>query len=622
MQVISRPFISTQSVIRQVFLALFFGVCVFLFVLFILSLGFQLVFIGRILPGVTVAGIDVGGMTVTDAARKINATITFPRSGHITLQDGDQTWQATPANLGLILDPNASAESAFGVGREGNLIKAMAEQFGAIYYGHPASLALIFDQRTAYQYLSGLKKQVDLPAVEANISLQGTNVVVTNGQAGRTLDVEATLAFLTPLMSSFQNSTLPLVVHETQPEVMDATAQANLARQILSQPLTLTLPDGQPDKSQLGPWVIQPTDLAAMLNFERINTNGTSASYQVTIDSEALRSYLVSLSTAVALDPQNTRFTFNDGTSQLDVIQPAVIGRVLNIDKSVATIQQQLAQGNHTIALEFDFTSPQVTDNMTGSQLGITQLIYSETTYFFGSPSARMQNIQIAASRFHGLLVPPGATFSMAQQIGDISLDNGYAEAPIIVGDRTINGVGGGVCQVSTTLFRTALYAGFPIVDRTPHAYQVMYYEQTATGQHDPKLAGMDATVFFPLVDLQFTNDTPYWLLMETYFDASGHSLTWKFYSTSDGRSVVVNASGPTNIVDPLPDVYNENPDLPKGEIKQVDWAVQGADVTVNRTVSRNGSIYFSDTYSTHYVPWPNIFEYGPGTDIPSSPSK
>jgi vancomycin resistance protein YoaR len=618
MQVVSRPYTSTQSVVRQVFLALFFGVCVFLFVLLLLSLGFQLVFIGRILPGVTVAGIDVGGMTVTDAAGKINTAITFPRSGRITLQDGDQTWQVTPTDLGLFLDPNASAESAFGVGREGNLVKAMAEQFGAIYYGHPASLALIFDQRTAYQYLSNLKKQVDLPAVEANISLQGTNVVVTNGQAGRTLDIEATLAFLTPLMSSFQNSTLPLVVHEAQPEVMDATAQANLARQILSQPLTLTLPDGQPDKSKLGPWVIQPADLAAMLDFERVSANGASASYQVTIDSDALRSYLVSLSSAVALDPQNTRFTFNDGTSQLDVIQPAVIGRTLNIDKSIATIQQQLAQGSHTIALDFDLTSPQVTDNMTGAQLGITQLIKSYTSYFRSSPNARMQNIQTAASRFHGLLVPPGATFSMAQQIGDISLDNGYAEAPIIVGDRTISGVGGGVCQVSTTLFRTAFFAGFPIVDRTPHAYRVGYYEQTATG-HDPNLAGLDATVFFPLVDLQFTNDTPYWLLMETYFDASNYSLTWKFYSTSDGRTVQYDTTGPTNLVDPPPDVYTENPDLSKGEIKQEEYAVQGADVTVNRTVSRNGSVYFSDTYTTHYVPWANAYQYGPGTDIPNS---
>jgi len=619
MQVASRSYISPESLVRQVLLALFFGVCVFLFVLLLLSLGFQLVFIGRILPGVSIAGIDVGGMTVTGAASKVNAAITFPGSGHITLQDGDRTWVVTPADLGLFLDPNASAKSAFSVGREGNLVKAMAEQFGAVYYGHPASLALIFDQRTAYQYLSNLKKQIDSPAVEASISLQGTNVVVTNGQIGHSLDVDATLSLLTPLLNSFQDSTLPLVIHEVQPQVLDVTAQANLARQILSQPLTLILPDGQPDKSTLGPWIIQPAELATMLNFERVNNSNSTTSYQATINSDALRNYLVSLSSAVALDPQNTRFTFNDDTHQLDVIQSAVIGRTLNIDKSITSIQQQVAQGNHTIALEFDFAAPQVTDNMTAAQLGITQLIYSETTYFFGSPDARMQNIQIAASRFHGLLVPPGATFSMAQQIGDISLDNGYAEAPIIVGDRTINGVGGGVCQVSTTLFRTAFFAGYPIVDRTPHAYRVGYYEQTSTGTHDPTLAGLDATVFFPLVDLQFTNDTPYWLLMETYFNASKYSLTWKFYSTSDGRTVDWHTTGPTNLVDPPPDVYTENPDLPKGTINQVEWAVQGADVTVNRTVSRNGSVYFSDTYTTHYIPWANAYEYGPGTDIPKS---
>jgi vancomycin resistance protein YoaR len=164
--------------------------------------------------------------------------------------------------------------------------------------------------------------------------------------------------------------------------------------------------------------------------------------------------------------------------------------------------------------------------------------------------------------------------------------------------------------------------AGFPIVDRTPHAYRVGYYEQTATGAHNPNLAGLDATVFFPLVDLKFTNDTPYWLLMETYFSASNHSLTWKFYSTSDGRTVDWNTTGPVNLVDPPAPVYTENSDLPKGTINQVEWAVQGADVTVNRTVSRGGSVYLQDTFKTHYVPWADAYEYGPGTDIPSSSSK
>src|SRR5690606_11121080 len=98
-----------------------------------------------------------------------------------------------------------------------------------------------------------------------------------------------------------------------------------------------------------------------------------------------------------------------------------------------------------------------------------------------------------------------------------------------------------------------------------------------------PRLAGLDATVFVPIVDFKFRNDTPYWLLMETY--VSNEAITWKFYSTKDGRSVDWNTTGPINIVDPPEPKYKENPELAQGEIKQVDWAAQGADITVDRTV-------------------------------------
>ena len=125
----------------------------------------------------------------------------------------------------------------------------------------------------------------------------------------------------------------------------------------------------------------------------------------------------------------------------------------------------------------------------------------------------------------------------MGEGLGDVSLDNGYTEALIIYGNQTIKGVGGGVCQVSTTLFRTAFFAGFPIVERAAHAYRVSYYEQ-AQSSIDPYMAGLDATVYFPLVDMKFVNDTPYWLLMETYVNEGARRITWKFYSTSDGRTV------------------------------------------------------------------------------------
>ena len=199
--------------------------------------------------------------------------------------------------------------------------------------------------------------------------------------------------------------------------------------------------------------------------------------------------------------------------------------------------------------------------------------------------------------------------------MGDVSLENGFAEALIIYGGRTIKGVGGGVCQVSTTLFRTIFNAGFPILERYSHAYRVSYYEKTASGAVDPALAGLDATVYFPLVDLKFKNDSPYWILMETYM--GNGSLTWKFYSTSDGRSVTWETTGPTNIVPAPPPLYEEDPELKKNQMEQKDWAANGADVTVTRTVWRDGAVFFQDQITTHYEPWQAICNYGPDSKKP-----
>jgi vancomycin resistance protein YoaR len=178
--------------------------------------------------------------------------------------------------------------------------------------------------------------------------------------------------------------------------------------------------------------------------------------------------------------------------------------------------------------------------------------------------------------------------------------------------------VGGGVCQVSTTLFRAAFYGGYPIVERHEHAYRVYYYEQTRTGT-DPDLAGLDATVYFPLVNMSFTNDRSSWLLMETYFHPETASLEWKFYSGDDGRSVDVQNLGLRNVV-PAPEPrFEENKDLPSGTCKQVDWPGDGADITVTRSVSRSGAVLFTDSIRTHYQPWQAVYQFGPGTINPQA---
>jgi vancomycin resistance protein YoaR len=139
----------------------------------------------------------------------------------------------------------------------------------------------------------------------------------------------------------------------------------------------------------------------------------------------------------------------------------------------------------------------------------------------------------------------------------------------------------------------------------------------TASGAVDPDLAGLDATVYFPLVDFKFKNDTPYWILMETYVNESGRSLTWKMYSTSTGRTVSWDTTGPVNIVPAPSPLFEENPDLSKNEMKQVDYAANGADVTVTRTVSQDGAVLFQDQFVTHYEPWQAICQFGPDSRNP-----
>jgi vancomycin resistance protein YoaR len=570
--------------------------------------GFEIWFSGRIYPGVSISGIDLAGLRPAAAAEQLTQALNYSQQGRILLKDGNLIWQATPAQLGFFLDANTEAQAAYQEGRQGGPIGELFAQLEAWNYGINLPPTVVYDQRVTQQFLLALAKQIDKPVIEANLGLNGVDVVVNSGQVGRTLDIPASLSLISAQLQTLQDAIVPLVVHETPPVIFDTSQQAAIARSILSQPLTLTLPDGQTDA---GPWTFDISTLASMLTFDTVQTS-SGATYQVGVNGDLLRTYLANIAPNLAKTSQNARFTFNDSTHQLELIQHAVIGRSLNIDSSIQAINQELAQGEHKIALVFDTVNPPVTDSTTAANLGITQLVQSTTTYFYGSAAARVQNIKTASSRFQGLLVAPGETFSMAQALGDINLDNGYAEAPIILGDQTIAGVGGGVCQVSTTLFRTVFSAGYPITERHPHAYMVGYYEQTSNGTINLKVAGLDATVFVPLVDFKFVNDTPYWLLMETY--VNGYSLTWKFYSTSDGRTVSWDTTGLQNIVPAPPPLYTLNPDLPTGTIKQVDWAVEGADVTITRVVSRNGSVYFQDKFTTHYEAWQAKYQYGPGT--------
>ncbi len=602
---------SSTGILIRTAAALTGGFLLFGLVISLGSLGFRTVYQGRIFPGIYLGWVNLSGQTPTDAAELLRAEYTYPDQGQITLQYDDLSWDATPAELGFFFSPNYNTELAFQTGRKGDIAERIAAQIQVLRNGIILAPQFVLDEKTGTNYLEEIAAGVNQPVVEASLKLEGLEVLVQPGQIGREMDIPASLAVVALQMRTLQDGSIPLIVEESYPKILDVTAQAEFAREILSQPLILKIPDAA--ENDPGPWTLTPERLVEMMIIERITTH-EGESYRITLDPEQLRSYLEKKAKKINREPQNARMYFDDDTRELVVIEGEIVGLALDIDKSIIDVQERLVTGEHEIALVLEKTQPVITAENTAEELGITERVSSQTTYFYGSGSSRISNIATAAARFHGIFIAPGETFSMAEQLGDVSLDTGYSEAWIIFGDRTIKGVGGGVCQVSTTLFRTVFFGGFPIVERHPHAYRVLYYEQNSGGSNNPKLAGLDATVYVPVVDFKFTNDTEHWLLMETYVDEAHRWLTWKFYSTSDGRTVDWSTTGLKKKKDPPDPIYEENSELKKGEVKQVDWAVEGATVTVTRNVFRNGEKLWTDTIQTKYQPWAAVCQYGPGT--------
>ncbi|MBP7690405.1 MAG: VanW family protein [Anaerolineales bacterium] len=573
---------------------------------------YDLAYRGRIYPGVRTAGVDLSGLKPEEAALALAGRVVYPQQPAFILSDGELERTYTPGDLGVSFDVGATVLAAYQVGRAGQWPADWQAQYQAWHAGAEIAPVLVLDEGRTRTVLERLADETYRPVVEASLQAQGTTVTATPGQVGRALDLEAVLAELRGHLLRTEKAALALPYLDTAPLVLDASAQAEAARALLSAPLTLTIT--APYAGDPGPWTLTPEQVAGLLRITRISAGANAARFELTLDPAGLRAILEPLAEPLQRDARDARFIFNDDTRQLEVIQPALAARELDLDASIAAVNAAVAQGAHTAPLVFHTTPPQITDDLTAEQLGITELVSEQFTSFRGSSAERLNNIQVAAARFHGLLIPPGAVFSFSDNIGDISLDSGFAEALIIYGGRTIRGVGGGVCQVSTTLFRAVWFGGYPLVERNSHAYRVGYYEQKTAAWAGP---GLDAAVYTPLVDFKFQNDRDTWLLMETYFYPTAGQLVWKFYSTPDGREVQVSGPVVENVV-PAPEAaYEENPELPAGEIKQVDYAADGADVTVTRTVTRAGVPLNAGEapLRTHYQPWRAIYQYGPGTE-------
>jgi vancomycin resistance protein YoaR len=559
---------------------------------------FQIVYAFHVLPHVEVWNVDLGGLSLDDAAAAIDTRLATQFNGStIEITDGAQKWYATPVDLGLRLDARATAQAALDMAR-GDFNR----QMDVAFKGTTLPPSVTFDPVIARGFLTQLAKKIDREPIDAGLQLDGLKVITTPSQIGRVLNVDAALAMLANTARSIDHQPrIELPIQTRAPRMADTSQVARRLQNVLNSNFTLDLENASPGEASS--WDLTPQQLVGLIT-TRLSDDGRQI--DIKFNDDALRAGLADLARQIDRAPEDARFVFNDDTKQLEAIQASKVGRTLNITGTLERMNDALARGDRRVTLDVTVAQPDFPDTAKAADLGITQLIATGQTYYLGSSAERMTNIRASAAQFHGIIIKPGETFSFDKYLGDVSLDKGYAEALIIFNGQTVKGVGGGVCQVSTTAFRAAFQAGFPIIERWPHAYRVSWYEKGFG-------PGLDATVFSPYVDFKFTNDTPYHLLIETYANDQAGRLTFKFYSTSDGRQVDISQPLIENVVPHPPDKYEDDPTLPAGVTKQVDYAVDGADVTVTRKVTRDGQVLSEDRIFTRYQPWQAVFNVGTG---------
>lgn len=560
--------------------------------------GWQVWHTNRIYSGVTVAGVPVGGLTRAAALNRVSDSLWRYPLPSISVIYGSRQWPITSDDVRVSSDLLAAVNRAYLVGRTGGWSGKITEQIGAALGVSDISPEVILETSQLRYTIDQIATEIRQPARGA---MQMGDVIVP-AEAGVDVDVEATVAALTSALDSStpgQPIIAPLSVIELDPPVAQ-----------VSQPRTSSASSTGTGASTLarGPLLLRDEQFGLAFALDPAALQVISVAGDPTlVNDNKLRAVLEGWALQIDVTPRDARLRFDPASQSPVVILESRPGRRLDIDATMETVRGALANGWTNADLIVTAVSPAVDSNRI-AEMGIQELVAEGTTNFKGSSGERLRNVGVAAAKFEGVVIPPDGIFSFNQFVEDVSAANGFEDSLIIWGDRTAVGIGGGVCQVSTTIFRAAYNAGLPIVERYNHGYVVDWYGEP----------GLDATIFTPTVDFRFRNDTGAYLLLEPVFSAENGVLTINLYGTKPNRQVTISAPTKTDIQPAPPALYTMDESLAPGQTKQVDWEKPGMTVQVTRTIVENGQTR-TETLTSKYQPWRAIYLVGSESQIPAS---
>lgn len=597
------------------------GCLVGLFVVFVIF-AYQIYFSDKVYPNVYFAGEKVGGLTKAELASRVEARINKVRSEEIVFNLDDKEIKANLGEMGVDFDPKATIDEIYAVGR------TPKNAFGSLTLViHPVNVKA--DYFVNVDKLTTLTNRLFTPYEKqpqnADIEFVGGSFVLVKEEAGRLVDRSLLYGELAKDLDTLDFSPINVALVDKTPDIkqMQLEKAYENVRTIAKVQITLS---HDYDKWGLGGKTLldllriypynQNADNVAQISLgngditiKRIYAGDfVESDLGVNLDQVKIDTYLAGIAKVIDKPTKDAALRFEGG--KVVEFSSAQDGQILDRDKVKKLILDRLSINNtndvQKVAIELPVrvTKAKI-DNAEVNSLGIHELIGSGVSYFSGSIPNRVFNISLGSSLINGVLVKPGDIFSFTNLVGAVSKEQGFKQAYVINAGRTVLDDGGGICQVSTTVFRAALNAGVPIVKRTAHAYRVSYYEQ-----HGFK-PGMDATIFSPNVDFQFKNDTSHHVLVQTTVDKVNSRLQVDIYGTGDGRKVEISDPVVSNITPAPEPKYQDDPTLPRGTTKQVDFAAAGATAVFGRKVYKGGQLVIDEKFKSNFRPWQAVFLVG-----------
>ena len=541
----------------------------------------------KIHRNISVGGLSLGGQTKEVAAANLGKLAKELEGQDVDVLYTGEKWTTSPSKLGVEVDVETTLAKAFALGRTGNVFKDTKTRMSLWF--NKRELAPVFDSEADKfaAFIADVAKDVDHPAEDADIKVVEGNVVISKSKNGlmvarNILELRMLNAFGDPKK---QSVLLPVKTQKPDIHEESLVEAKNTVSQMIDAPLEL--------KYKQDNWTISEEQIIDWVAFKKVR-DGASWNLDVELDSEKAAHEIEKLTANIASEPKDAKFEIVEDTV---TIVPSENGVKVDVKRAIeGMLEASKTSDNRQTMLATEVAEPKLTTE-DARNMGIKEKVSSYTTHYDASQMSRVHNIKTLAAELDGTILAPDEVFSFNGNIGPRTAGKGYKEAPAIINGELQPSLGGGVCQVATTLFNTVFFGGYEVVERSNHSLFISHYP-----------TGRDATVSYGGPDLKFKNNSKNYMLIKA--NASSRTLTIDFYSTSQRVEVTYTTSAPRNYKT-FPTKYEDDPTLAKGVTKVKNHGSPGRDVTVTRTTKIDGKVVKEEKFFSRYKPKTAVIRVG-----------